>query len=286
MNEIYNRTLLYENDDTKSAVNLSEAVTNFEFCGAQLNNNAICYFPGKHIPYLKFDIVRYNDNNEAIMHEPKLVTMTNSDTTLSCINYQTLVQSGTTGIALLGSGYNNNNYNIFNRVWGFNRISGTETSSIGSELIGSGWKKHNETLIASGNTIDGNYRTNPKYFNLLEPASSFERIRLQVGSNNESLNLYEYSSPSADNQTFGVHSLWGNNSTANGVSIGRYIWLNGTKTLSAYNGGQGKTYSLGSTAQNPLTSFNGARMTANSTDNSNIYITRPIQAIWGINKKV
>lgn len=268
-----NRTLLYSGD-TVSACDLSEPVTNFEYFEIDKNTRG-CFFPSTaSLNQAKTTEVGYWQN-DGYLDKQEMFKLTNNGQHLEAINFQYLYQTSSNNLKLLGSAINRaNNIKFFSRVYGCNRISGTETSAEGMKPSGEGWKTYNETLLTDEDAFG------KSAIPLSEPARGFERVKVLVGSYGESPNIYEYAAPWGEGENFTTHSYWGASTGSNYLNWARWQWKDGTSTLSAYNGGLGKSYQLGfnSGANNSLTALNGY----NGDEN---WVRRNIRKVWGINRR-
>jgi hypothetical protein len=271
--EKYNRTLLYSGD-TVSACDLSEPVTNFEFFEIDRNTRG-CFFPATaSLPRAKTTEVGYWQN-DGYLDKQEVFKLTNNGQHLESVNFQYIQQTSSNNLRLLGSAINRaNNIKFFTRVYGCNRIAGTSTASEGVPPSDSGYKQYEEVLLTTGDET-----WTKSAIQLSEPARGFERIKVLVGSYTESPNIYEYNAPLSSGENFTTHSYWGGDNS-NFLNWARWEWKGDTSVLSAYNGGQGKSFQLGfaSGASNSLTAVTG------TIEDSN-WVRRNIRKIWGINRR-
>lgn len=197
-----------------------------------------------------------------------LYSITNSGNTLSINNFQIIQTVGQSAAQLFGSAGNRaSNIKHIKAVWGINRISGTQESATGVPYYGAGWRPYDETLLASATA-------STSAFTLSEPASAFNRIKMVVGSLDESRGTYECNAPIADGNEISVRSYWGNNTATNMMAITRYSWQSGTTVLSSISG---KAYTMNWASANPWTAVG-------ATANQN-WLWRPVSAVYGINRK-
>lgn len=269
MSEQFNRTLLFSGAD--SACTLSEPVTNFEYFVIDSNSRqyAVPSFP--NLTGAKVAQVGYWQN-DGYMEKQEQYSITNGTNVLAK-NFQYLYQTSSTQPRLLGSAVKRaNNIKFLNRIYGVNRISGTEISAEGVKPSGEGWKTYNEELIGSA-------AFGSSAINLTKPARAFERVRVQVGNpdGGESPNMFEYNAPRAGGENFTTHAFWGNGAAVNYITVKRWQWMDDTSVLSAFNGGRGKSWHLGFASANPWTA-------TGSTGNEN-WQARDITKIWGINPR-
>lgn len=270
MSEIYNRTLLWSGAQSSSC-NLSETVKNFQyFQCVRINGTRSNLYPTNisSIRYTMDEPSTYG--NAAYLTCPKKFKISTDNKSLSSITFNYFQQDGSNNPKLLGSATNTtNNLKIFTYVYGFNRISGTETTAIGEPCTGAGWRPYDETVLWSANGYG--HSSIP----LSEPASAFERIRIKMGTSADGYTIREYTAPSGDNDNLTTNCYFGNADTAMVLVMNRNVWTSGTKVLSAAN--NGKAFNFGVSAANPYT---GTGSTADSH-----WIRRNIVEVVGINRK-
>lgn len=266
----YNRTLLYSTDSTVSSCTLSESAANFRRLQilVQSGRRSIVEIPAF-----------VNKSNQVIINN---ATYWDNDVyTIKALNISIdakgtkLYVNGYHMIGAQGSGSNINptywgndfnnsiNINVISKVFGVDRINYVEEPGIGAP--GLGWKKYNETLLWSG--------TNTGIINLSESASSFERLRLKLGTNTSSQRFIEVDAPLSDGYILTTNTAVTESPSIYRFAWSNWIWSNNCKTLTALNG---KSYRNTGTYQGNFTGL---------LDNSDTDINkRPIIEIVGINR--
>lgn len=264
----YDRTLL-RSGAAASSVSLSEPISNFEYIQFSRGSNLVTIPTNSNWNRMRCNDCSYWSTQGYLDHE-MLFKVTNNGSGLQTINFNFFCQEGFGNIQTLGSGVNRaNNIKFFNNsIWGIHRISGGRATT-GVPLTGAGWTAYNETLLYSASN------NGAASFTLSEPATAFSRLKIAVGSNTESRNVYEVNAPSGDGDNTTIRSNWGTGTNVNAFSMSTYSWSDNTTTCSARDG---KHFSPDWGALNPY-SWAGTASTTLS------YIARPIYAMWGINRK-
>lgn len=269
----YDRTLLYSGASNVSSCTLSEpasAFTHLEIWGSDnvahectvKNNVGFYHIPLKTVSYY---------NSASYLVWPYSIAITNGTKTLSVSKFQLLYQIGTASPQLFGStGNSANNLKAIKCVYGINRLNPVSTTGLGSP--GAGWTEYNETLLWSGNNTQ--HETS---LNLLYPVTAFERLKVRLGPTGATETNYSYDVgvPTTSASHLPMHSFWGNSTASNFYAVHRYQF-SGYNTLLPVSG---KAFQLGTAQQIPYTG--SGNYTSTET-----FIRYPLNAIWGINRKV
>jgi len=267
---IHDKTLLYSATDTTSTITLPEPLSAFERYIVKVS-------PGVYWESVctgDRSVQRFNRygswNTDGYMEWPANWVISNGTKTMTCNRFQLLMQLGTNNKSQT-FGWNNTAGNIKNisEVWGINRKEHIETEGAGKPE-GEGWHAYDETLLWSG--ID---YANQSHIDLSGRALEYERIKVGVGSFDESTNIYDVDAPQSYTSWLPLRSYWGTTTGSFYLSMHKYRWDNETSGLSAVSG---KTWQLGTGAADPYSTT--GNYTATDT-----FIRRPVWAIWGINHK-
>lgn len=262
----YNRTLLYSNDSSVSSCTLSESTANFRRLQILLQG---CKRSIVEIPSFinkSNQVIVSNETyweNDTYNIKALNISIDEAGTKLT-VNGYNLIGTQSSSPHYWGNDFNNSaNITVINKVFGVDRINYVEEQGIGSPGIG--WRKYNEKLLWSG--------TNTGVINLSESASSFERLRLKLGTNTSSQIFIEVDAPLYDGYILTTNTTVTESPSIYRFAWSNWIWTNNCKTLtSVYGKSFRNTYK-----------YNGNF--TNSLDNSDIDINkRPILEIVGINR--
>ena len=267
----YDKTLLYSGNAGVSACSLSEPASAFEYLiiGGADNVERQCTIAQDNGSY-KIPLHYGKYNTDSYMVWPFSLNVSNGTKNLTVNKFQLLFQAGTAAPKTFGMGNSASNVKKLKYVYGVNK---TEPVSItGKGAPSPDWTEYNETLLWSSN--------NPSQetaLNLSEPATSFDRLKVRVGywDSNESNYIYDIGIPTDTGSYVALESFWGNTTASFYYCGHRYKFEGYNKMIPV----SGKAFQLGTAAQNPYTA------TGNYTG-TNTYIRYPVNAVWGINKKV
>lgn len=269
MSEKYNRTLLWSGT-VASSCTLSEPVTNFEYFQVVKKDTAQSQlFPTNLIANRYTLDTPSHYGNAAYLSVPNRFHLYDNQQGMSSVCFNFFYQTNSSNPRLLGQTNSANNRKLFGAIYGVNRISGEETTSIGVPCTGAGWRPYDETVLWSASTYG--YKT----ITLSEPASAFERIRIKMGTTDNGFTFNEFTSPSSDNNWLTTNSYWGNSDTNIMLTMNKSVWTSGTHVLSSNSAS--KVFSFGTSAANPYTG-------TGSTGNAN-WATWNILEVIGINRK-
>lgn len=267
---IYNKTCLFSATAGTNSITLSEPLSAFERYVVKVVGPGVYW---ESVCTGDRSVQRYNRygsyNNDGYMEWPANWVISNGTKSMSCNRFQLLMQLGTNNKSQT-FGWNNTASNVKNimEVWGINRKDYTTAQGEGKPE--GDWKTYNETLLWSGTDYANQY-----HIDLANRAVGYERLKVGVGTFKESTNIYDVDAPQSYTSWLPLRSYWGTTTGSFYLSMHRYRWDNETSGLSAVSG---KTWQLGTGAANPYST------TGNYTA-TDIYIRRPVWAIWGVNEK-